>query len=280
MIFPGLESGFCTIPRVPRSEKTQENTSFAESALTRSDSLLSFRLDLGPSLMSELLHVIGSTGDSSQCNREMGQGEGSQIPANNDTVSPHHLMSGRVEDSFPWRSRLLHANCEDSKAESSCWGNSETDSSLGHSVCTNGDAHSLEFSQEESLCSRGRLPNSELGVMSKETHWQRCQNDCTTDMKEFKQSGVALSGHYGMEGGYHRGLQQQGESLRQTSWESSDVHLKVGQEHKAEWCQGAEEEEEEDVEDEFYRDGTNSAREGHSSSFEYVDEEEDDEVKV
>ncbi|NXA83834.1 BORG5 protein, partial [Thryothorus ludovicianus] len=54
----GLESGFCTIPRVPRLEKAQESTYPGEDELDRSDSLLSFRLDLGPSLMSELLQVM------------------------------------------------------------------------------------------------------------------------------------------------------------------------------------------------------------------------------
>ncbi|NWQ93518.1 BORG5 protein, partial [Burhinus bistriatus] len=54
----GLESGFCTIPRVPRLEKAQESTFTGEEELKRSDSLLSFRLDLGPSLMSELLQVM------------------------------------------------------------------------------------------------------------------------------------------------------------------------------------------------------------------------------
>ncbi|KFV90502.1 Cdc42 effector protein 1, partial [Eurypyga helias] len=54
----GLESGFCTIPRVPRLEKAQESSFPGEAELTRSDSLLSFRLDLGPSLMSELLQVM------------------------------------------------------------------------------------------------------------------------------------------------------------------------------------------------------------------------------
>ncbi|KFP10219.1 Cdc42 effector protein 1, partial [Egretta garzetta] len=54
----GLESGFCTIPRVPRLEKAQESPFPGEAELKRSDSLLSFRLDLGPSLMSELLQVM------------------------------------------------------------------------------------------------------------------------------------------------------------------------------------------------------------------------------
>ncbi|KAL1767527.1 cdc42 effector protein 1 [Sigmodon hispidus] len=71
----GLDSGFCTISRLPRVEKhttrdrdcdrdhaqDQGQNSFPpEPGLRRSDSLLSFRfdLDLGPSLLSELLGVM------------------------------------------------------------------------------------------------------------------------------------------------------------------------------------------------------------------------------
>ncbi|KAM6162302.1 cdc42 effector protein 1 [Erethizon dorsatum] len=60
----GLDSGFCTISRLPRLEKPSERDRDApfpcEPELRRSDSLLSFRLDLdlGPSLLSELLGVM------------------------------------------------------------------------------------------------------------------------------------------------------------------------------------------------------------------------------
>ncbi|XP_058938292.1 cdc42 effector protein 1 [Kogia breviceps] len=60
----GLDSGFCTISRLPRPEKPRDrdrDSSFpSEPELRRSDSLLSFRLDLdlGPSLLSELLGVM------------------------------------------------------------------------------------------------------------------------------------------------------------------------------------------------------------------------------
>lgn len=60
----GLDSGFCTIARLPRLEKPSEQDpepSFpCEPQLRRSDSLLSFRLDLdlGPSLLSEMLGVM------------------------------------------------------------------------------------------------------------------------------------------------------------------------------------------------------------------------------
>ncbi|KAM6215157.1 cdc42 effector protein 1 [Rhynchocyon petersi] len=72
----GLESGFCTIARLPRTDKPRtdkpradkpreqdqerESTFPSEPELRRSDSLQSFRLDLdlGPSLLSELLGVM------------------------------------------------------------------------------------------------------------------------------------------------------------------------------------------------------------------------------
>nr|XP_026265960.1 cdc42 effector protein 1 [Urocitellus parryii]XP_026265961.1 cdc42 effector protein 1 [Urocitellus parryii] len=66
----GLDSGFCTISRLPRLEKPSNPDRDRDSSfppepelrpeLRRSDSLLSFRLDLdlGPSLLSELLGVM------------------------------------------------------------------------------------------------------------------------------------------------------------------------------------------------------------------------------
>lgn len=63
----GLDSGFCTISRLPPQDKAREREREREAgfgpeppALRRSDSLLSFRLDLdlGPSLLSELLGVM------------------------------------------------------------------------------------------------------------------------------------------------------------------------------------------------------------------------------
>ncbi|XP_077618211.1 cdc42 effector protein 1 [Crocuta crocuta] len=60
----GPDSGFCTISRLPRPEKPRDrerdSTFPSEPELRRSDSLLSFRLDLdlGPSLLSELLGVM------------------------------------------------------------------------------------------------------------------------------------------------------------------------------------------------------------------------------
>ncbi|XP_067875687.1 uncharacterized protein [Heterodontus francisci] len=66
----GLESGFCTLPRWSRLDKPKENSMAADLEkptenldttdfeLPRTDSLLSFNLDLGPSLMAEVLGVM------------------------------------------------------------------------------------------------------------------------------------------------------------------------------------------------------------------------------
>ncbi|NWX18023.1 BORG5 protein, partial [Aegotheles bennettii] len=82
----GLESGFCTIPRVPRLEKAQESSFPREAELKRSDSLLSdsllsFRLDLGPSLMSELLQVMNF---SETNGGEVGE-DGPDLPCDEET---------------------------------------------------------------------------------------------------------------------------------------------------------------------------------------------------
>ncbi|XP_072348301.1 cdc42 effector protein 4-like [Scyliorhinus torazame] len=73
----GLDSGFCTLPRWSRLDKPKENSMAADLEkmvdnadmtdfdLPRTDSLLSFSLDLGPSLMAEVLGVMAKeTSDS------------------------------------------------------------------------------------------------------------------------------------------------------------------------------------------------------------------------
>lgn len=63
----GLDSGLCTISRLPHQDKLREREGGLgpePPTLRRSDSLLSFRLDLdlGPSLLSELLGVMSLSG--------------------------------------------------------------------------------------------------------------------------------------------------------------------------------------------------------------------------
>lgn len=58
----GLESGFLTLPRLSRMEKPEENSVSVESELQRSDSLQSFKVDLGPSLMTEVMSHMNYSG--------------------------------------------------------------------------------------------------------------------------------------------------------------------------------------------------------------------------
>lgn len=79
----GVDSGFCTISRLPRPEKPRDrdrDSSFpAEPELRRSDSLLSFRLDLdlGPSLLTELLGAMS-----------LSEGSAAETPAPAPAASP------------------------------------------------------------------------------------------------------------------------------------------------------------------------------------------------
>ncbi len=71
----GLHSGFITLPRLSRLDQSFAETSEqlsadsrrsslpenSEVSMTRSDSLSSFTVDLGPSLMSEVLELIDSS---------------------------------------------------------------------------------------------------------------------------------------------------------------------------------------------------------------------------
>ncbi|NWI16866.1 BORG5 protein, partial [Crypturellus soui] len=125
----GLESGFCTIPRVPRLEKAQESTFPGETELTHSDSLLSFRLDLGPSLMSELLQVMSF---SETNGNEAGDG-GQDLPVE------HVLLYGEATED------------KDAPGSSNPHGEGKALSSLqeGDTGTQDGRSNSFEYADEE-----------------------------------------------------------------------------------------------------------------------------------
>lgn len=56
-MFAGLQSGFVTLPRHSRLDRQFQDGDVG-TTLTRSDSFTSFTVDLGPSLMSEVLSLI------------------------------------------------------------------------------------------------------------------------------------------------------------------------------------------------------------------------------
>ncbi|KAI1884561.1 hypothetical protein AGOR_G00227660 [Albula goreensis] len=77
----GLQSGFVTLPRFSRADRQQQDSgSFSTEfrrgslpdsggySLTRSDSMTSFTVDLGPSLMSEVFSVIDSPNHTQKTN--------------------------------------------------------------------------------------------------------------------------------------------------------------------------------------------------------------------
>ncbi|XP_014818638.1 PREDICTED: cdc42 effector protein 1 [Calidris pugnax] len=263
----GLESGFCTIPRVPRLEKAQESTLTVEDELTRSDSLLSFRLDLGPSLMSELLQVMSF---SETNGNEAGEDD------------PDLLCSEGTKDGVSPASAASHG---EDKTTSSFWDRSGQSSLSGASslpglsVHANGDAHAIEGAGEDSAWASGP------GAAPKGTPWQGNWNDCTIEAGEFDRAAQVLARHYG--GTSTPRSSEKGKSpwqaQTQTLWESpssSSWRSQVTGERRSPettWNQG---EEEEEAELSTLQEGYAGARGGRSNSFEYADDEEDDEVKV
>ncbi|XP_029445908.1 cdc42 effector protein 1 [Rhinatrema bivittatum] len=103
----GLASGFCTIPRLSRTERALESSPSLEAKLELddqlSDSLQSFQLDFGPSLLSEVFEVFSlpkenvyeevELGHTSHCN---GEKEAPTIYERD--ASPHRLHPKRLFD--------------------------------------------------------------------------------------------------------------------------------------------------------------------------------------
>nr|XP_033785795.1 cdc42 effector protein 1 [Geotrypetes seraphini]XP_033785797.1 cdc42 effector protein 1 [Geotrypetes seraphini] len=112
----GLESGFCTIPRLSRTEKTLENSptlgvkSKVDDQLF--DSLQSFKLDFGPSLLSEFLEVISFPEEGVNDNTKLAatqccNGEQEVPTIDSRNASPHHRYHESHFDVSP-RSKFNH----------------------------------------------------------------------------------------------------------------------------------------------------------------------------
>ncbi|XP_008934139.1 PREDICTED: cdc42 effector protein 1, partial [Merops nubicus] len=261
----GLESGFCTIPRVPRAEKAQENTLPGEEELKHSDSLLSFRLDLGPSLMSELLQVMSFS-----------ETNGTEVAED----SPDPPCSEGTKNGVLAAAGASH---REDKSTLSFWDGTGQGSLSGASSLpglaprANGEAHAIQGAEEDSAWALGQ----------REAPWQGHWNDCTIEAGEFERAAQVLARHYG--GTSTPRSSEKGEGPRQartqTLWESpssSSWRSQVtGERRSPEATWNQEEEEEEESKCYSLREGYGGARGTRSNSFEYADdEEEDDEVKV
>ncbi|KPP66699.1 cdc42 effector protein 1-like [Scleropages formosus] len=120
----GVESGFATLPRLSRSERQLQDASDFGSAelhhdlpheqdfdyLVRADSMTSFTVDLGPSLMSEVLGLIdgsASCRDTTHMWNEEGEeeGMGTRSPALHSTPASAAAVNGNVNGRMtldPW----------------------------------------------------------------------------------------------------------------------------------------------------------------------------------
>ncbi|KAJ0000733.1 hypothetical protein NQD34_005753 [Periophthalmus magnuspinnatus] len=86
----GYQSGFVTLPRLSRMDRPGPDGESCRGSLPRSDSLTSFTLDLGPSLMTEVLSMIDihsclQTSNQSPAERE---GESQDEEEDDDSETP------------------------------------------------------------------------------------------------------------------------------------------------------------------------------------------------
>lgn len=127
-LFPGVQSGFVTLPRPSRFERQLQDgdiwkRSSADNGgatLTRSDSLASFTVDLGPSLMAEVFALIDNSSSlqischsKAACEEEAGEEEEkgdtnslTETPAQTPTASSPNpsLCSGSFRPNVNGRS--------------------------------------------------------------------------------------------------------------------------------------------------------------------------------
>ncbi|XP_022623231.1 cdc42 effector protein 1 [Seriola dumerili] len=109
----GLQSGFVTLPRLSRLDRQFQDGdarrgSLPDSgglALTRSDSLTSFTLDLGPSLMTEVLSLIDNTSCLHMSNHSQAAGEederGGEEDEDDGSLTETPVQSPRVTSPTP-----------------------------------------------------------------------------------------------------------------------------------------------------------------------------------
>ena len=77
-LFAGVQSGFVTLPRFSRLDRQFQDEDIRKGpdiTLTRSDSLTSFTVDLGPSLMTEVLSLIDNPSCLQMSNHSQAAGE-------------------------------------------------------------------------------------------------------------------------------------------------------------------------------------------------------------
>lgn len=104
-LITGLQSGFVTLPRLSRLDKQSQDSFGALSpdfgrgslldngSLTQSDSLTSFTVDLGPSLMSEVLGIIDSPTSSLSTGHLWGKGDDAEGEQDAERISAFESLT-------------------------------------------------------------------------------------------------------------------------------------------------------------------------------------------
>ncbi|KAM7386442.1 hypothetical protein PAMA_009184 [Pampus argenteus] len=151
----GLQSGFVTLPRLSRLERQFQDGDVG-TALTRSDSLTSFTLDLGPSLMTEVLSLIDNPSCLQISNHSQEAGEEQEEEEGEEEVDDRSLTETPVQSpemTSPNPSVDSGSFCRNiNNAENSCnsdWTEQEEErSSMGTPDASTGSPQRVEFVME------------------------------------------------------------------------------------------------------------------------------------
>ncbi|XP_060882858.1 cdc42 effector protein 1-like [Labrus mixtus] len=179
----GLQSGFVTLPRLSRIDRQFHDGDVQKTSLTRSDSLTSFHVDLGPSLMTEVLGFF----DNPSClqmavhsqdavqeegEEEEGGGDSSSLmdtPMQSPAVTPPNTSPGGVS----FRRNMT---------------------SRGRSSCSSNRTEREEGEGE-----------GEGGGGSSQGAGSPPENEAAMEAEQFQRAADVLSRHYGGGGSFTRG---------------------------------------------------------------------------
>lgn len=220
----GLQSGFVTLPRLPRLERQFHDGDVRKPSvpdsggftMTRSDSLTSFTVDLGPSLMTEVLSLIDNP---SMLNNSSSTGH---HPAEEEEEERNTREDDIDEDSSSLTETPVPTPSGSSPDPS------EGSGSFRHHVNSRGHSCSSNWTQPEEEKKPVRTPDASAG--SPQTA------EVVMEAERFQRAADVLSRHYG-GGSFTRGLR-----MGSTSSSSSSSPA-FSQSHKTQYAFSEEEEE-------------------------------------
>lgn len=115
----GYQSGFVTLPRLSRMDRPGPDGESCRGSLPRSDSLTSFTLDLGPSLMTEVLSMIDIHSCLMSSDQSQAEEEGAEEEEEEDSETP--VQSPEVLSPDPCASVYSrHMNSRRRRSSSNC----------------------------------------------------------------------------------------------------------------------------------------------------------------